>query len=350
MLFHYNAEVIPEWILPIKKFGWVGVDLFFVLSGYLIGLQLLQEMVQKKSISLRQFYFKRSIRILPAYFAVLMLYYLFPVLQEGNGLPAFWKFITFTQNIALDVETSNTFSHAWSLCIEEQFYLILPLTILLVYALKITSYAYGLLIVLFVMGFIIRYYSWHVYVAPLVETDQPYRYDFLSHLYYPTYCRLDGLLIGFSIAAFIVFKPVLANRVMKHGNIILISGLMLLMVAYFVCNKFIAFGTALYGYTLVSVAAGFLVLAATSPTCALHTLKSRVSFVVATLSYSLYLIHKQMYHVTKMIFNTWDVKMSGGQLMIGCVVMAVIAGLALHLIIERPMLFLRDRLLTSNSK
>ncbi len=72
MIFHYGRG-IPSWLEPIKQVGWTGVDLFFVLSGYLIGFQLLKEYKDKNRIDFKQFYFKRLFRIIPAYLAVLIL-------------------------------------------------------------------------------------------------------------------------------------------------------------------------------------------------------------------------------------------------------------------------------------
>ena len=105
--------------------GLVGIeyDLFFVLSGYLITSQLLAEMDARKTVSLDRFYIKRAFRILPPFGFVLALYVFLPWAREKESLPPLWKLLTFTQNLGLDVANHRTFSHAWSLCIEEQFYL-----------------------------------------------------------------------------------------------------------------------------------------------------------------------------------------------------------------------------------
>jgi peptidoglycan/LPS O-acetylase OafA/YrhL len=61
---------------------------------------------------------------------VLAIYFLIPAAKEREALAPLWKYLTFTQNIGLDVSTKGAFSHAWSLCIEEQFYLFLPLILI----------------------------------------------------------------------------------------------------------------------------------------------------------------------------------------------------------------------------
>src|SRR5207248_1318386 len=107
------------------RFGWIGVDLFFVLSGYLIGGQLLSS----RTPHLGRFFARRALRILPAYFAVLAIYFLLPAWREYPTISPVWKFLLSVQNIGLRGGTS--FSHAWSLAVEDQFYLLLPVIVLL---------------------------------------------------------------------------------------------------------------------------------------------------------------------------------------------------------------------------
>ncbi len=60
------------------------------------------------------------------YLVVLALYFLWPAFSESQALTPLWKFLTFTQNFAYEVPGGGAFSHAWSLCVEEHFYLVLP--------------------------------------------------------------------------------------------------------------------------------------------------------------------------------------------------------------------------------
>ena len=98
----------------IDRFGWIGVDLFFVLSGYLIGGQLLATLARGQRIKLGRFFARRALRIMPAYFVVLALYFLLPSWREYSEMSQpLWKFLLSVQNIALHGGTA--FSHAWSL-------------------------------------------------------------------------------------------------------------------------------------------------------------------------------------------------------------------------------------------
>src|SRR5437667_6775758 len=115
----------------VDRFGWIGVDLFFVLSGYLIGGQLLAPLAREQSIKLGRFFGRRVLRIMPAYFVILAVYFLLPSWREYPDMAQpLWKFLLSVQNIALHGGTA--FSHAWSLAVEDQFYLCLPFILLFV--------------------------------------------------------------------------------------------------------------------------------------------------------------------------------------------------------------------------
>src|SRR5438445_9764005 len=116
----------------VDRFGWIGVDLFFVLSGYLIGGQLLAPLAREKSIKLGSFFARRVLRIMPAYFVILAVYFLLPSWREYPEMSQpLWKFLLSVQNIALHGGTA--FSHAWSLALDVQFYLVIPLLFLVLY-------------------------------------------------------------------------------------------------------------------------------------------------------------------------------------------------------------------------
>src|SRR6476620_5209236 len=130
LLFLYHFQVFVShaptfgWLGNV---GWTGVDLFFVLSGYLIGQQVFSGLARGQQLSVPAFYARRLLRTLPAFWVVLALYFLFPTVMGGKTPPPLWRFLSFTQN--WNLQPGTAFSHAWSLCIEEQFYLVLPLLV-----------------------------------------------------------------------------------------------------------------------------------------------------------------------------------------------------------------------------
>ena len=80
-LRHMSSEAIPKFLMPLHEFGWMGVDLFFVLSGYLIGSQLLKQHASGQKPSCSGFYARRALRVFPAFLFVLGLYFLSPAVS-----------------------------------------------------------------------------------------------------------------------------------------------------------------------------------------------------------------------------------------------------------------------------
>jgi peptidoglycan/LPS O-acetylase OafA/YrhL len=130
VIAHYFGEVGNG--IPLLTFGWVGVDLFFVLSGFLIGSIILERKDSPNFFSV--FYIRRTARIFPVYFATIFLTLGFAWLLphwSGEPLPAL-SYMTFTQNFAMvwrgDWGTL-WLAPTWTLAVEEQFYLVIPLTV-----------------------------------------------------------------------------------------------------------------------------------------------------------------------------------------------------------------------------
>lgn len=346
MIFHFG-QGLPSWLEPVKQIGWTGVDLFFVLSGYLIGFQLLKEYKQTSEISFRKFYLKRFFRIIPVYIAVLVLYYSLPNMREGSGMPPLWRFLTFTQNLGLNAQTQKSFSHAWSLCIEEQFYLLLPITIMAVFRFKISKATPYIILVLVLAGIAFRIYNWNEHVQPFIDSGDRRQmvYGFLEKVYYPSYNRMDGLLIGLGIAAIFNFWPKLKDFLTKHGNIVLLIGLGLFIFAYNVCENFLTYKTMVYGLPLMSIAYGVIVIAAISPTCVLYKFRTKLTYIIATLSYGIYLTHKQLYHLVKLWIGSLNSEVLEPWTFWICVLVAILGALVLHILIEKPFLKLRNKIL-----
>ena len=341
-LYHYRIFGDPPLISTLGSFGWTGVDLFFVLSGYLIGGQLLGRLAANKPVSYTEFYFKRSLRILPAYFVVLVLYFTVPAFIERSSLPPLWRFLTFTQNFGLDLSDKAAFSHAWSLCIEEQFYLVLPVFIIFLTTTGLLRNGGWVIALLVALGLAARLYNWFNFVASAGDNAW---IEFYKYIYYPTYNRLDGLLAGLGLAALFHFKPGLWQRLTRHGNILLLLGIGLIIAAGFICAGFTTFNTAAFGFPLISLAYGIMVLAALSPTSVLYRYSSFITRWIATLSYSIYLIHKQLIHLTHTILDKQGIGNDSYTSFWISAAMTLLGGMILHFTVERPFLRLRDAIL-----
>ena len=102
MLYHVTSNSVR---LPaVIEFGWMGVDLFFVLSGFLIGWQVLKPFTMGARPDWGRFFPRRAWRVLPAYWVVLAVYFAFPALRESPNIQPAWQFLSFTQNIFADYD------------------------------------------------------------------------------------------------------------------------------------------------------------------------------------------------------------------------------------------------------
>jgi len=348
-IYHYgNLFAHPEWTNRIGKFGWTGVDLFFVLSGYLIASQLFAGIKQGSTIPLRAFFLKRFFRIMPAYLVVLAIYFLLPSFRERAGLAPLWKYLSFTQNLGLDLSTQAAFSHAWSLCIEEQFYLCLPLILLALVIFKHINRGYLLLIGLFAAGFLFRLFCWHHFISPFEGEDGSWK-NWTKWIYYPTFCRLDGLLFGVSIAALFQFRPAARKKMESNGNLFLLSGMLVLIAAYFFCMEEESFHASIFGFPLVDFGYALLVTGAICENSLLFRFRSKWTAVIARFSYSTYLVHKIIIHISQLQFAKLDISDDGNLMLLICILTTLLAAWVINRFVEKPFLKLRDFLLVKGN-
>ncbi|MCF5929871.1 acyltransferase, partial [Xanthomonas perforans] len=195
MLFHsfVVGGLGPDWEW-LSRYGWMGVDLFFVLSGFLIGTQVLTPLSRGKPLDFADFYLRRAFRILPAFLVVLAIYMAWPGFRESPGLAPWWMFLTFTLNLFVDYAEQAAFSHAWSLCVEEHFYLVFPLLATLLLRRPSAARVVAVCVAVVVAGIALRTSVWlHNTALDQIGSGQQ-RNWFVEDLYYPTWSRLDGLL------------------------------------------------------------------------------------------------------------------------------------------------------------
>lgn len=349
LFYHYRMFQHPHWLDESIGFGWTGVDLFFVLSGYLISSPLFVNIAAQKQISLPDFFIKRFFRIIPAYLALLIIYFLIPAFREKEALPPLWKFLTFTQNFHFDIKNFGTFSHVWSLCVEEHFYLFFPLVLVALIHFKAVKKGAPVLLAVFIFGFLARLYSWYILISP--EAGQStFGITWYKYMYYPTYNRLDGLLAGIAIAALFAFRPAVKERITKHGNIILLMGILVLTSAVYFCADQKSFHASIFGYPLISAGYGLLVIAAISPSCILYRFNSRTTAFIAKVSFVLYLSHKGVIHLVQPLLIKTGLAPKGTVMFAACLAAAMLGALLLNKIIEAPSLRLRQRILERRKK
>jgi len=193
LLLHALQAVsgVPVFLTPLFERGWVGVDLFFVLSGYLIASQVFAVPFQLWNwFEVRRFWLRRWTRTLPLYLLVLFVYAVVkPAIFSAPFAGLTWKYLFFFQNTDL----IQDFVQSWSLCIEEQFYLVFPLAALLFR--PRTARAGLLFLVPLLLSLAYRAYLFTTLPSTLslAESDFYFRFRTFSHL--------DSIAVGVTLAA-----------------------------------------------------------------------------------------------------------------------------------------------------
>ena len=337
MLFHsFIVGGLGPDFAWLSRYGWAGVDIFFVLSGFLIGTQVLRPLQRGEPLSFGAFYGRRAWRILPAFAVVLALYVWFPGLREVPGLQPWWQFATFTLNLLTDTN-NQAFSHAWSLCVEEHFYLVFPLLAWWLTRRSSTLGFISLCAAAVVLGMALRTTVW-LHDAAM----DPPRNWFLEDIYYPTWMRLDGLLMGIMLATLRVYRPQAWTRLQARSNMVLLGGIGVSCFALWLFRDRTGLLANALGWPLLSFGFGLLVFAGADRQSLLGRWRLPGAGWLAGISYSLYLSHKIAFHV---VSTTFGAQLQGhGMIAFMTYAVAVLMlGAALHYLVERPCLRLRER-------
>lgn len=284
--------------------GFLGVDLFFVLSGYLITTLLLVEWGRSGDIGLRGFWIRRARRLLPALALVLVgiAVYAFAVAQRSQleqirddglatiGYVANWRFILSDQSYFEQFAAPSPFRHMWSLAIEEQFYLLWPFLVL------------GLLRWRAQLRLATRVFVGGAVVSSLLMAVlyQPGRDP--SRVYYGTDTRAQALLIGASLAAILLRLRTSRTSSREHkprSAPWVRAGLVgaVVLLGMLIATKDTAEWMYRGGYLLAAVACALVIAAAVQPgrSFVRAALSPEPLRYVGKISYGLYLWHWPIY-------------------------------------------------------
>jgi peptidoglycan/LPS O-acetylase OafA/YrhL len=153
------------------------------------------------------------------------------------------------------------------------------------------------------------------------------------------------LLAGVSIAALYNYLPAHFSRVSKYANMVMAAGLVLLTIAYFICENPYGFGRSIIGFPLVAVGFGCMVLGSIMPAGFLYKCKSAILSMIARLSYSLYLIHMGVILMVQELVSNWGIAKDSNWMFVLCMICCVAMALLLYYSIEKPFMKMRERFL-----
>ncbi len=270
---HYLPNLLPEGF----RFGWVGVDVFFVLSGFLITGILYDS--RHEAGRWRTFYVRRTLRIFPLFYGVLLLVFLLTPYLHWNwswrwlSLPGYFFNVIPTTvpghpgqtlgylqgHLANGTPIELAFLHFWTLCVEEQFYLLWPAVVFFVkdrrMLLRVVAFTIPFILLLRTTIFL------HLHGEHTI---------FL--LVRPTYARADSLMMGAALA--LLLRGPSATRVMRQGGPLLGASLTLFCLLRFLAIRVLHQSAssepdtswiATLGFTLIAGAASGVLLLTLRP-------------------------------------------------------------------------------------
>lgn len=297
--------------------GFIGVDIFFTFSGYLITALALDEFSRKKSFALRDFYYRRVMRILPPLVLMICLVMPFTLLVGQDYITDLTRQVTsalsFSTNI-FEIKTGGTyesrfiphlFVHTWSLAIEVQFYLVWGFVIYLLA--KFTPTLAQLRKRVFVSSGLLACGS---ALAMYLGAQQMNEF---SPIYFSSVTHIFPFFIGSMLGAIAGIKellPAFSQTVAKHWTknralIFMVANLLgLFVLAYFL--RFDRRETYMYGFIGASLLAagaifGANVLHRKTP----NTKEPQIFVYIADISYSVYLFHWPLYVIFSKLYSNW---------------------------------------------
>ena len=322
----------------VDRFGWIGVDLFFVLSGYLIGGQLLAPLARDQRMNLGRFFARRALRIMPAYFVVLAVYFLLPSWREYSEMSQpLWKFLLSVQNIGLHGGTA--FSHAWSLAVEDQFYLALPF-ILLFATLWPPA---GLIVpcVILLGGIALRTLLAY---QNLTDTGVAFR-GFQAWIYYPTWTRLDPLVFGVALAAIEKLRPQWWQWLTNCAIWLWLPALALIVYGLWLGEgDYLTVAACVWQFPTIALGMAALLICAVSPQLFFRRVAIPGAAFIASIAYSAYLIQKIVIHFVAQFCARHNIALTSVPALLGVELCVYAAATLLFLLVERPFLQLRKHL------
>ena len=346
-------------------FGWLGVQMFFVLSGFLITDILLR---MKEKLPRREFFVKfygrRFLRIFPLYYFYLILLvaliFLLPAL-DLKGLkteisPRFFNQIGVATFYAYDFFHASVFfvrshflAHLWSLSVEEQFYLVWPLLIFLTPREKFKQLCFTAIGLGFIFRLIITF-AYRAHAFPFLSNDPQQSVNVLP------FSHLDAFAFGAYISRFELPRPrlqllVLALTVPAIGLLtdFLTKGTITFALGYDL--PMTGFYKEVWGYTLLNYLFAVLIYCVARTHLLTGILESAPLRYLGKISYGLYVYHYGIIAIVTALFRKYGVDYSLRSPQMFAVAMSatvLIASLSFYLL-ERPITNLKDRLFRVSS-
>jgi peptidoglycan/LPS O-acetylase OafA/YrhL len=307
----------------------VGVDLFFLLSGFLIGRIYLRSQMDAHdapgTFTLWGFWSARWFRTLPPYLAALGLFALAEPWFHNNPIHPYY--LIFAQNYV----GMTGFGPSWSLCVEEHFYLALPLIGYIVLRFVGRRKLIWLLPALALVPQILR-------TAAVLGGGLP------ANWYWRTHLHCEGLILGVWLAYVFVDRPELWRKLRAPAVPLAAIPVAVLVYQNVAVAQPLAFRATVFLLYAIGYAAWLRLLydVRWSPAATPAKLVKATVHGVALASYSIYLVHTLLFTDVRVVVDGWPRGVAKSATILAC---ALAGSVAFYFAVERPTILLRDRLL-----
>jgi peptidoglycan/LPS O-acetylase OafA/YrhL len=329
--------------------GWIGVDLFFVLSGFLIAHHIFRRWGDGfGNTGVRDYLIKRALRIVPAYYTVLFIAALGWIPAYSPGTEALGLRIAYHMLFFQDYLPANIVVPFWSLGVEEKFYLLAPLMLMLLLKLRRPVWQYAAVAALAFVPLGLRSLTYLTH--PEITTYAEFFPIFRS----PFHVSFDGLAVGTLCALLYRDRTRMAGLAACGAGKWLFWGGLAPIAGLLAAAPLLDDGVGLFAksglQTILSLGMGGLVLGAALGGGPGGFLRQWWLLVLARISFSLYLIHLTLLPGIRQALDAaigFDALTPAVQALVFLpvfVLVSIAAALVLHYLVEKPFLLLKDRM------
>ncbi|MFT5284546.1 MAG: peptidoglycan/LPS O-acetylase OafA/YrhL [Planctomycetota bacterium] len=327
-----RAVPVPhELSKAIARGGWLGVDLFFVLSGYLIAGLLFREYKLNQNIRFGRFLVRRGLKIYPAFYFLLAITVLTAWVTRGT-VPRNWL----SELLFMQSYFGGIWGHTWSLAIEEHFYLVLPLALFLLLKLKTSTRDTFAWIPRVCVGLCLAILALRCVNALTTEFSP------LTH-FKPTHIRADALIFGVLLSYLHNFRTKsFEDFCSRYYYCLVAGGLWLWLPAFLGDLKTTPFLYSL-GFTQFYIGSGMLVSAFVVRGIRANRFTKTLA-TIGTFSYSIYLWHWPVKVWGVQWLRSLEVEwLTNGLVFTLYLASSVLVGVLMAKLVEFPVLRFRDR-------
>lgn len=321
LVLHITANFDVPNLYYFTKVGKYGVELFFCLSGFLVGCLFFNEHSKFGDVNLKRFILRRISRTLPPYYIVLVPAFLSAYFV--NKVKFNYAYLFFCQNF---LQKIPYFKVSWSICVEEHFYLLLPFVLVLIYKIKNIVIKGVFILALVVLPVILR----------LVESNDSHSFGYFETA---SFFHFDSMILGVIASYCYTYKKMLYLKFifLRYILVLLLVGIFYFAIT-FGGHTFFVFGKFLISLVFT------LIILFMAINRQMNLSRSSIISKIAVSSYAIYLTHPLVINVINLILKRYSISINVYFMMFLLLFIILIVGYCFYFIIEKRLMVLREKI------